>query len=61
MGLFDFLKGQFIDIVEWVDYHRDVLVWKFPDQDKEIKMGAQLTVREGGLGLTLIGVDADLR
>lgn len=47
MGLFDFLKGQFIDIVEWVDYHRDVLVWKFPDQDKEIKMGAQLTVREG--------------
>lgn len=47
MGLFDFLTGQFIDIVEWVDYHRDVLVWKFPDQDKEIKMGAQLTVREG--------------
>lgn len=47
MGLFSFLKGQFIDVLEWVDYHRDVLVWKFPDQDKEIKMGAQLTVREG--------------
>ncbi|MEL6845041.1 MAG: SPFH domain-containing protein, partial [Bacteroidota bacterium] len=46
MGLFDFIKGQFIDVIEWVDYQRDVLVWKFPDQDKEVKMGAQLTVRE---------------
>lgn len=46
MGLFDFFKGQFIDIIEWVDYSRDVLMWKFPDQDKEVKMGAQLTVRE---------------
>ncbi len=46
MGLFDFIKGQFIDVIEWVDYNRDVLVWKFPDQDKEVKMGAQLTVRE---------------
>ncbi|MEZ4828148.1 MAG: SPFH domain-containing protein [Bacteroidia bacterium] len=46
MGLFDFIKGQFIDVIEWVDYHRDVLMWKFPDQDKEVKMGAQLTVRE---------------
>jgi len=47
MGLFDFFKGQFIDVIDWVDYHRDILVWKYPDQDKEIKMGAQLTVREG--------------
>ncbi len=46
MGIFDFFKGQFIDVIEWVDFSRDVLVWKFPDQDKEIKMGAQLTVRE---------------
>ena len=46
MGLFDFLSGQFIDVIEWVDYSRDMLVWKYPDQDKEIKMGAQLTVRE---------------
>lgn len=46
MGLLDFIKGQFIDVIEWVDYSRDVLSWKFPDQDKEIKMGAQLTVRE---------------
>ncbi|MEM6805815.1 MAG: SPFH domain-containing protein, partial [Bacteroidota bacterium] len=46
MGLFDFIKGQFIDIIEWVDFSRDTLMWKFPDQDKEVKMGAQLTVRD---------------
>ncbi len=46
MGIFDFIKGQFIDVIEWVDFSREVLMWKFPDQDKEIKMGAQLTVRE---------------
>lgn len=46
MGIFDFIKGQFVDIVEWIDYSRDTLMWKFPDRDKEVKMGAQLTVRE---------------
>lgn len=46
MGLFDFVRGQFIDVIEWVDASRDTLIWKFPDQDKEVKMGAQLTVRE---------------
>lgn len=45
MGLFN-IFGQFIDVIEWVDDSRDTLVWKFPDADKEIKMGAQLTVRE---------------
>lgn len=53
MGLFDFIKGQFIDIIEWVDYSRDVLMWKFPDQDKEIKMGAQLTIRESQAGVLI--------
>lgn len=46
MGLFDIFSGQFIDIIEWVDGTRDTLSWKYPDNDKEIKMGAQLTVRE---------------
>lgn len=46
MGLFSFIKGQFIDVIEWVDASRDTVVWKFPDEDKEVKMGAQLTVRE---------------
>lgn len=51
MGLFDFIKGQFIDVIEWVDDSRDTLIWKFPDSDKEIKMGAQLTVRESQVAL----------
>ena len=53
MGLFDFIKGQFIDVIEWVDYRSDVLSWKFPDQDKEIKMGAQLTVRDSQAAILL--------
>ena len=53
MGLLDFLKGQFIDVIEWVDPSRDVLMWKFPDQDKEVKMGAQLTVRESQVALLI--------
>lgn len=46
MGLFDFIRGQFIDVIEWVDASRDTIIWKFPDKDMEVKMGAQLTVRE---------------
>jgi excisionase family DNA binding protein len=46
MGLMDFIKGQFIEIIEWTDDSRDTLSFRFPDQDKEIKRGAQLIVRE---------------
>lgn len=53
MGLFDFIKGQFIDVIEWVDFSRDILMWKFPDQDKEIKMGAQLTVRDSQVAILI--------
>lgn len=53
MGIFDFIKGQFIDVIEWVDYTRDTLVWKFPDQDKEVKMGAQLTVRDSQVAVLI--------
>lgn len=47
MGILDFVKAELIDIIEWLDDSGDVLVWRFPDQDHEIKMGAKLTVREG--------------
>src|SRR3954470_15105289 len=43
----DRVRGQFIDIVEFLDDSRDTLVWRFPRQGNEIKMGAQLVVREG--------------
>jgi excisionase family DNA binding protein len=46
MGLMDYLKGQFLEIIQWQDDSRDTLSWRFPDEDKEIKRGAQLIVRE---------------
>jgi len=46
MGLIDYLKTQFIEIIEWQDDSRDTISYRFPDQDREIKNGAQLIVRE---------------
>jgi len=46
MGLMDFIKSQLIEIIEWTDDSRDTLSYRFPDDDKEIKRGAQLIVRE---------------
>ena len=46
MGLMDFIKGELLEIIEWQDDSRDTIVWRFPDEDKAIKKGAQLIVRE---------------
>ncbi len=46
MGLMDFIKGELLEIIEWTDDSRDTLAWRFPDDDKAIKNGAQLIVRE---------------
>ncbi|MCA0435077.1 MAG: SPFH domain-containing protein [Austwickia sp.] len=46
MGLFDGIRGQFIDIIEWLDDSRDTIVWRYPRGDNEIKNGAKLIVRE---------------
>ena len=46
MGLMDYLRGQLIDIIEWTDDSRDTISFRFPDNDAEIKRGAQLIVRE---------------
>ena len=46
MGVLDFLKGELIEIIEWTDDSRDTLSYRFPDDDKAIKRGAQLIVRE---------------
>src|SRR6187401_1377471 len=46
MGLMDFIKGELLEIIEWSDDSRDTLSYRFPDEDKEIKRGAQLIVRE---------------
>ena len=50
MGLMDFIKGELIEIIEWTDDSRDTLSYRFPDDDKEIKRGAQLIVRESQVG-----------
>src|SRR5918993_5427837 len=46
MGIMDFIKGELIDVIEWTDDSRDTLSFRFPDDDKAIKNGAQLIVRE---------------
>jgi excisionase family DNA binding protein len=46
MGIMDFIKGELIEIIEWTDDSRDTISFRFPDDDKEIKNGAQLIVRE---------------
>ena len=57
MGFFDNLRkqtaAQFIEIIEWLDESGDSLVFRFPVYDQEIKMGAQLIVRENQLALVV--------
>jgi len=61
MGIFDKIKGEFIDIIEWTDDSTDTLVYKYPDRDKAIKRGAQLTVRESQVAILVNeGVIADV-
>jgi len=47
MGIFDFLTGEFIDVIHWTDDTHDTMVWRFEREGHEIKYGAKLTVREG--------------
>ncbi|MGK2929505.1 MAG: SPFH domain-containing protein [Acidimicrobiales bacterium] len=47
MGLINKLKGELVDIIEWLDDSRSTLAWRFPRYQNEIKNGAQLIVREG--------------
>jgi excisionase family DNA binding protein len=49
MSVFDFIKGELLEIIEWTDDSRDTLSYRFPDDDKAIKNGAQLIVRESQL------------
>jgi membrane protease subunit (stomatin/prohibitin family) len=51
MGFIDKLRGELVDIVEWLDDGRRTLVWRFPRYHNQIKNGAQLIVRPGQLAL----------
>ena len=46
MGIMRFIRSQLIEVIEWTDNTSDTMVYRFPVQNNEIKMGAQLTVRE---------------
>ena len=46
MSLWEQVKAELIDIIEWSDESSDTLVWRFPRFDNEIKHGAQLIVRQ---------------
>jgi membrane protease subunit (stomatin/prohibitin family) len=47
MGMRDMIRGEFVDIIEWLDDTNTTLAWRFPRYDNEIKNGAELIVREG--------------
>ena len=49
MSLLNLIKNQLIEVIEWTDDSRDTLSYRWPDEDKEIKNGAQLIVRESQL------------
>jgi membrane protease subunit (stomatin/prohibitin family) len=50
MSIWDKLRGELIDIVEWIDETPDTMVWRFPRYENEIKNGAKLIVRESQAG-----------
>ena len=50
MAIFEKLRAELVDIIEWVDDSQHTLVWRFPRYHNQIKNGAQLIVRPGQIG-----------
>ena len=46
MGIWDFLSNQLVDVVDWVEQPGELAI-RYPLAGRELKNGAQLTVREG--------------
>lgn len=51
MGLMDFIKKQFIDVIQWTEDDETTLAWRFPMAGMEIQYGASLTVRESQMAV----------
>jgi membrane protease subunit (stomatin/prohibitin family) len=51
MGLMDFIKKQFIDILQWTESGDGTLAWRYPMKDFEIQYGGQLVVRESQMAV----------
>ncbi len=61
MGLWDKIKGEFVDIIEWTDSSNDTMVYRFERYGNEIKYGARLVVRESQTAVFInMGQLADL-
>jgi len=61
MGLFDKIRGEFIDIIQWLDDSANTMVYRFERYNNEIKNGAKLTVREGQVAVFINeGIIADV-
>lgn len=46
MALVEFIKKQFIDIIEWTEGDDGTVAWRYPMAGNEIQYGGSLTVRE---------------
>ena len=51
MALMDFIRKQFIDIIQWTESDEGTLAWRFPMADMEIQYGASLSVRESQMAV----------
>ncbi|HTJ97522.1 MAG TPA: SPFH domain-containing protein, partial [Rhodocyclaceae bacterium] len=51
MALMDFIKKQFIDVIQWTEEGDGTLAWRHPMEDMEIQYGASLTVRDTQLAV----------
>ncbi len=51
MALMDFIRKQFVDVIQWTEEGDGVLAMRYPMQDLEIQYGAQLTVRESQMAV----------
>lgn len=45
--IWNMLRGEAIDVIDWTEDNRDTIVWRFQRHGNAIKYGAKLTVREG--------------
>ncbi|MBK7427830.1 MAG: SPFH domain-containing protein [Saprospiraceae bacterium] len=51
MGLFDFIKNELVEVIDWIEDDRDTVIHKWPHDKDNIKYGANLIVREAQTAL----------
>ncbi len=51
MAMMEFIRKQFIDVIQWLEGNDGEVAWRFPMAGQEIQNGASLTVRDGQLAM----------